>query len=672
VLTLDKFIDSAGPATQEEAAITRPRLQLEAAPEMWARALLIRTFEERLLKLFSEGKLFGTVHTCIGQEFTGIAVSSQLIEGDVMVSNHRCHGHYLARTGDVEGLMAEVMGRETGICGGRGGSQHICTTGFFSNGVQGGMLPVAAGVAFAMELRAGKHIVVAFIGDGTLGQGTVYETLNIVSKWKIPLLIVLENNGYAQSTAQSQTLAGDISARAKAFGIVAYNGTTSDPHALNAIMQIAVDDVREKRRPVFVRIDTNRLMAHSKGDDDRLAAEVEHYWAKDPLRRFAAEYPEEALRLRNTAEERVSGAVEAASVAAFASVRKSEITGETSPVWEPTKIEGEERVVTRIYQALREQMAQDDRVVILGEDIEGPYGGAFKVTKDLSLLHPSRVRNTPISEASLIGIGNGLAMAGFRPVCEIMFGDFLTLAADQIINHASKFQWVYNDQVTVPIIIRTPMGGRRGYGATHSQSLEKHFLGLPGTRVLAIHSRYDPHTIYKRLLATIEQPTIVIENKVLYGDYVTHQTINGFRCEHTQEDFPTTRITSTSKPDVTIMCYGGMLVEAEKAADRLFDEHEVVAEIICPIQLFPLRIQPVLESVRSSRRLLVVEEGQVFCGFGAEVLAAVQEACTDGLLSARRHGAAPHPLPCSRSAELESLPRIDSIVAHCVEMVGNG
>ncbi len=130
-----------------------------------------------------------------------MAVAEHLLPGDLIFSNHRCHGHYLARTGDVDGLMAEIMGRATGICGGRGGSQHICAHGVFSNGVQGGIAPVAAGLALAQNLTQSGHIAVCFIGDGTLGEGVLYETLNIASKWKLPLLVVLENNGYAQSTS---------------------------------------------------------------------------------------------------------------------------------------------------------------------------------------------------------------------------------------------------------------------------------------------------------------------------------------------------------------------------------------------------------------------------------------------------------------------------------------
>jgi len=197
-------------------------------------AFLIRAFEQKLLGLFSEGKLFGTVHTCIGQEFSGLAVCRNLQDGDLIFTNHRGHGHFLARTGDVNGLMAEIMGRKTGVCGGRGGSQHICSQGVFSNGVQGGIVPVSAGLALAQKLAKRGNIVAVFIGDGTLGEGVVYEAFNIASKWELPLLIALENNLYAQSTAQRQTLAGDICQRAEAFGI---HSLMADTWALDGLFE---------------------------------------------------------------------------------------------------------------------------------------------------------------------------------------------------------------------------------------------------------------------------------------------------------------------------------------------------------------------------------------------------------------------------------------------------
>jgi len=655
----------------ESKTAEMPHAIRDAARQLYADAFLIRCFEERLLKLFSEGKLFGTVHTCIGQEFTGIAVARHLLAGDLIFTNHRCHGHYLARTGDVEGLMAEIMGRSTGICGGRGGSQHICSAGVYSNGVQGGTVPVAAGLALAQKMAGRGNVVVVFIGDGTLGEGVVYETLNVAARWNLPMAVVLENNGYSQSTQTAETTAGDILKRAEAFGIAAWHASTWDPAHLIDTMECVIGHAREQCRPAFVRVDTYRLAAHSKGDDERPAGELDQYRSMDPLNRFSASEPEEAAVLRHSAESRVSRAVELALPAEFTQIEpESAVSAGRS--WQRTEIQGSELVARRIHAALREQMSQDSRALILGEDIEAPYGGAFKITRDLSDSFPGRVCNTPLSEAALVGLGTGLAMAGMRPICEIMFGDFLTLAADQIINHAAKFQWAYNGQVSVPMVIRTPMGGRRGYGPTHSQSIEKHFLGVPGLNVVAIHHRYDPYLLYRDLFAVIDQPTLVIENKALYGERVSHETIGGFWCEHTGGAFPATRIRSSAVPEITIVCYGGMLPEAEKAADRLFEEHEIVAEIICPTQICPLDVEPILESVRTTRRLLLVEEGQVFCGFGSEVAAAVHEGCPELRLLVRRQGAARHPLPASKPAELASLPGADSIVRDCVEMVRNG
>ena len=632
-------------------------------------AFLIRAFEQKLLGLFSEGKLFGTVHTCIGQEFSGLAVCRNLQDGDLIFTNHRGHGHFLARTGDVNGLMAEIMGRKTGVCGGRGGSQHICSQGVFSNGVQGGIVPVSAGLALAQKLAKRGNIVAVFIGDGTLGEGVVYEAFNIASKWELPLLIALENNLYAQSTAQRQTLAGDICQRAEAFGI---HSLMADTWALDGLFERAADAVeyvRAQSKPCFLRIDTYRLMAHSKGDDDRDPAEVKRYWSLDPLLACEQEYPEQAAGFKMRAQERVAAAVEDAEASPFTEAEPQEAPANRDVRWVPARIDSSDRVSGRIYQGLRQAMESDDRVILLGEDIESPYGGAFKVTKDLSALFPGRVRNTPISEAALVGIGSGMAMAGERPICEIMFGDFLALACDQIINHAAKFRYMYNGKVSVPVVIRTPVGGRRGYGPTHSQSLEKHFLGVPGTRVFALHHRYDPAAFYENLLQQIDRPTLVLENKVLYAKNVSSEAPQGFRWEHTDEQFPCTRLCPAASADITIVCYGGMLEEAEKAVDQLFEEHDVIAEIICPLQLYPLDLNPILESVRETRKLLIVEEGQGFCAFGSEVLAAIQESDPGLLTRSKRRSAPAHPIPSCKPLELDLLPGSDAIAASALEVV---
>ncbi len=627
------------------------------------KALLIRSVEERLLSLFAEGKLFGTVHTCIGQEFTGVAIAESLQQGDLMCSNHRGHGHFIAKTNRVEELIAEIMGRQNGVCGGRGGSQHICADGFYSNGIQGGMTAVGAGLALSLKLKEQPNIVVVFIGDGTLGEGLLYETFNIASKWNLPLMVVIENNLYAQSTSQTQTLAGDILARAEAFGIKTKHADTWNYAALIDTAKEAVEYVRQGN-PLFFRIDTYRLMAHSKGDDDRSSDEVEGYRLKDPLTRFQAEYPDKAAEMLDRIKLRIDAAVQEADNAPYTaaiSVSEEEIA-KTQSVWHDIQIAQPERMSTLLHGSLQRNMQSNPNIVIIGEDIEGPYGGAFKVTKNLSLEHPGRVRNTPISEGMLSGAGNGLALGGLIPVVEIMFGDFLTLCTDQFINHASKFRYMYNDKVTLPVILRTPMGGKRGYGATHSQCLEKHFLGLPGTQVLALNNRLDPGIIYDTLFASIDRPTLVIENKMLYAMRVQSEAPEGFTWQYDEAQFPTLRLKPYGAADLTLLCYGGMLPDAEKAVDTLFEEYDIIAEIICPIQLYPLNPWPVIESVQHSGRLIVVEEGHNFAAFGSEVISQMMLHSPGALKKLERVGPPLHPIPSCGPLEKALLPGVSHIV----------
>ncbi len=636
-----------------------------------AKALTIRRTEERLLKLFAKGKLFGTVHTCIGQEWTGVAVMEALKPGDFIFSNHRGHGHFLAWTDDVEGLIAEIMGRSTGVCGGRGGSQHLCRDGFFANGVQGGTVPVAAGLAMARRLEGGSNIATVFIGDGTLGQGVVYETLNIAAKWSLPLLIVVEDNGMAQSTPQADTLAGTIKGRAYAFGIDARYADTWNPENLIERASEAVRLVRRTRRPLLLQVKTYRLSAHSKGDDNRDPEEVSAFARADPLNQILAEDSPESRKLLAAIDRRLDKAVERASAAPFATIaeNRQEVRPETLPCpsWSPVTFDSR-RVVDAIRDALSEAMSRDARIILLGEDIRDPCGGAFKVTAGLSENFGDRVRNTPISEAAMVGIASGLALAGWRPAVEIMFGDFLMLAADQIINHAAKFSWMYNDQVEVPIVIRTPMGGYRGYGPTHSQCLEKHLLGLPGTRVLAVHKRWCPAQMYRTLLAGCDRPTLVIENKLLYGQRTDSCPPPG--CELTAADapFPTIRIAPAGERQLTIVTYGGLVSAVESAIANLADE-DLACDLLIPTQLYPLDIAPIAESVAQTRRLLVVEEGQGFAGFGSELIARLASDGGIGSFHAGRICAAACPIPAAKPAERTALPGIETVTRAAIRLV---
>jgi TPP-dependent pyruvate/acetoin dehydrogenase alpha subunit len=250
---------------------------------LYRRMRFIRRFEETVLALFEEGLLNGTTHACIGQEADAVGLMEHLRDGDHLFSNHRCHGHFLAWTGDAFGLLAEIMGKPAGLCAGIGGSQHICAPGFKSNGVQGGIVPAAAGIALAEQLRGSDGLSVVFLGDGTLGEGVVYETLNLTALWQLPLLLVLEDNGWSQSTPSSLNLAGDIAARFTAFGLPVVEVAGTDVLEIEAAAGEAVAGCRARQGPGVLVIHTYRLCHHSKNDDHRPVEEVQLRWAYDPL-----------------------------------------------------------------------------------------------------------------------------------------------------------------------------------------------------------------------------------------------------------------------------------------------------------------------------------------------------------------------------------------------------
>mgnify|MGYP005842552585 CR=1 FL=1 len=239
--------------------------------ELYKIMYLIRRFEETVLEEFSRGRFTGTTHTYLGQEANAVGVISNLLPGDIVVSNHRCHGHFLAAGGDVRALFAELMGKTTGVCGGKGGSQHLHWNNFFSNGILGGTLPLAAGMALAEKLKGNQSLTVVFLGDGALDEGVVYETMNLSALKLVPILFVVENNHIAQTTPIQDHLAGDIPARFQAFGIPAVHLDTSDVLVIRSSAANACNDIRKHRRPRALILESNRFGPHSKGDDTRPA-----------------------------------------------------------------------------------------------------------------------------------------------------------------------------------------------------------------------------------------------------------------------------------------------------------------------------------------------------------------------------------------------------------------
>jgi pyruvate/2-oxoglutarate/acetoin dehydrogenase E1 component len=336
---------------------------------------------------------------------------------------------------------------------------------------------------------------------------------------------------------------------------------------------------------------------------------------------------------------------------------------------------GHPRCVQVLNETLHELFAARDDVSLLGEDVLDPYGGAFKVTQGLSDAYPDRVLTTPISEASLFGVAAGLALRGQRPILEIMFGDFVALGFDQIVNGVAKFREMYDDQVTVPLVVRTPMGGRRGYGPTHSQSLEKLLLGVPNIVVVAASECHDLRAL---LTAAVEddRPVFFVENKLMYGRPNRRPEdghVGELEVRETGDPYPALTFSGTgfSEGAATVVTYGGMLPVVLDAVTELVLEHEIFCEVVALSQLLPVELDPVLESVARTGALVTAEEGTLTGGFGAEIAARVQEAAWGDLRRpVQRVAARDGIVPSARPLEDAMLPSARDVVEAILVLEG--
>ncbi len=632
--------------------------------EIYEACQKIRCTEESLLDLFVQGKMNGTIHTCVGQELASFFVINQLSTEDYIFSNHRCHGHYLHRFNDPRSLIAELMGKKSGMCSGIGSSQHICRETFFSNGLQGGIVPLAAGAAYSSKLRNSDAISVVFIGDGTLGEGSIYETFNIAAILELPLLVVCEDNGFAQSTRKVNAFRGNVESRVSGFGLNFFHSSMWNENELESKSIDAVQYVKKSSKPAFLHIDTYRLNSHSKSDDNRDVSEIEEFRKIDPLVLYSEKNKEltekidkkileETILLINeiskdgeiSLSEYIEDHFEHREVSLF---HDQDVIGDIS----------QKRVVERINDFFHSLLSVDDRAFFLGEDVSDPYGGAFKVSKGLSDRFPKQVFSSPISEQAIAGISNGMALTGIKPYLEIMFGDFMTLVFDQLLNHASKFYYMYDKQVTCPVVIRTPVGGGRGYGPTHSQAIEKLVVGLDCVRVVAIDAFRDPFITYSEIHQS-KHPVVVIENKAGYGRYVREITTDFYEIRNGQGYLSNTQIVTThGLPNVTIVTYGESASRVAAVLDELFESYEVIVDLHVLTSLYPLNTNDLIESAQTTKKVLIIEESSEPFGLGSEISAQLTERLPN--IKIKRLGAMSVPIPSIRSLE-ESVLNFDKI-----------
>jgi len=672
-------------------------ISADLALKMLEQVLQIRYFEVKLseLKMGTDPKrpgfnYVGASHLYAGQEPVAVGVMAALRPDDYITSTHRGHGHCMAKGGDMKLMMAEVMGKEIGYCRGRGGSMHIADmtkNNLGANAIVGGSYGIAVGAAIAAKRLGQPQIVAAFVGDGSANNGIAHESMNMASAMHAPVVFVIENNGVGMTCRVDEVTNVDFLAR-RAAGYRMPGEVVDGTNALAVYdaARRAADHARGQKGPFLLECMTFRIFGHSLSDDRRSyrTREEEELWlSQDGVEKMKREVidaglmtPEEVEQLDHRVQEDVEEVTDFAIAAEYPDPKTvmeglfSNTLCETVPpgfhteglnpgdVKLPRDEEGRLFYGEAVNEALREEMARDRRVVLCGEDV-AQYGGAFGVTRGLrDTFGPERVWNTAISEACIVGSGVGAAMAGLRPVVELMYIDFVGLAMDQIANQAAKVRYMFGGRAEVPLVIRTQIGGGKGYAGQHSQSLESWFTHVPGLKIAIPSTPYDVKGLLKTAIRD-NDPVVFIEHQLLYSGKEYKQVVPE---EEYTIPFGVGDIKRSGK-DITIVSYSRLVHEALAAAEALAAEG-VEAEVIDPRTLFPLDIDMIIESVRKTGRVVLAAQSCRTGSFLAEVAAQIQERAFDYLdAPIMRVGAYDCPPPMSPSLENEFLPNAEKIAA---------
>jgi 2-oxoisovalerate dehydrogenase E1 component len=630
---------------------------------------LIRRFEDRAAELFAEGVIFGTAHSCVGQEAIAVGAASAMRDTDYLVGHHRSHGHLIAAGADLRRMMAEMFGKRTGYCKGLGGSMHIADLSLDilgCNGIVGAGIPHACGAALTAKLRGTGQVAVAYFGDGAAGQGAVHEGMNLAATWQLPVVFICENNQFALSADwRTQRAVEDIADRAAGYGMPGEVVDGNDVAAVEEAVTRALAHARAGNGPTLLEMKTFRRMQHSMRanlPDVRDPATLEEWESKDPLPRLAVELDLDDDAIADV-ECDVAAQVEAAIDAARADEDASSddllsaVFGEHRRYPEPPAPGDRELgFVAAVREALALELAADDDVIVIGEDI-GRVGGLFRATEGLyERFGADRIRDTPLTESGFIGCGIGAALTGLRPVVELQFSDFSGVAFDQIMNQAAKLRFMMGGTPSLPLVIRMVSGAGVRLGAQHSQSLEALFAHIPGLVVAMPSNAYDAKGL---LTAAIEDdnPVIFLEQKLLFfGEPVPVPE------ERYAIELGKARIVQEGT-DVTVVALGALVPQALRAARELAAEG-VSVEVLDPRTLVPLDTDAIAASVTKTHRVVVAHEAVQFCGFGSEVAAHVAEHCFWDLdAPVARVGAASHPMPYQKDLETATLPGAAEIAA---------
>jgi len=660
----------------------------------------IRALEMNISKLLGKAVLKGASHLYAGEEAVAVGAISALRDDDLITSTHRGHGHAHAhgdsaaktsaeKQAHFNKMMAEVLGKSGGYCKGKGGSMHIADVdhgNLGATGIVGGNLPVAVGAALAQKLKGTDRVVLCFFGDGASNTGNFHEALNMASIWDLPIVFIAENNLYGMSVpfARASKLP-NIADRACAYGMPGEIVDGMDVLEVRGAVATAVERARKGQGPTLIEAKTYRYFGHSHSDPRAYRTkEEEAFWKdRDPIQVLS----EQMMKVKYLDQHEFDKLEESVRNKLDTAMDYSEDSSPADPqelatdVFAPSKfteddyqkdaalrqairegkVEREIAYSQALVEAMREEMQRDPNVFIMGEDV-GLYGGAYGATRGLmEEFGEQRVLDTPISEATIGGAAVGAAMAGMRPVAEIMYVDFTPLAMDQIANQGAKNRYMFGGKTSVPMVLRTEGGAGRAIAAHHSQSLESLWTHFPGIYVVMPSTPYDAKGLLKAAIRD-DNPVMFIEHKMLYKE----------KGPVPEEDYIIPfGVADIKRPgkDVTVVTYSRMVLCALEAAEILSKEG-IEVEVIDLRTLNPLDIDTVVGSIRKTHRFVGVTEAYENTSFINEVMAQINEQAFDWLDGEMiRVAAANVPVPRAEILEDLAIPNVSRIVAACRKAV---
>ncbi|HZK60313.1 MAG TPA: thiamine pyrophosphate-dependent enzyme [Cryobacterium sp.] len=644
---------------------------------------LIRAFEETVLDLAGEGLVHGPAHSSIGQEGGAVGSIVGLGSTDGVNGSHRGHHQFLAKAINhvsqgsldlddlvTEGIqsvlqrtLAEILGLAQGYCAGRGGSMHLQwleAGALGTNAIVGGGVPLAAGNAWAQRAAGTADVTVSYFGDGAVNIGSVLETMNLASAWKLPLCFFIENNLYAVSTHVSEATGEDrLSGRGQGFAIPSWRVDGMDPLAVHLAMKQAVELMRAGAGPTIIEVEVYRFF-HQNGSYPGSAfgyrsKEEEAQWrARDPLLRVAGEmialgFLDQAgvERIRRQATDAMTAAVLHLVEPDPASPGKRRIRpglwpdtgfvdvgcrGDASElagarVVEPTGFTGvteQKKFIDAVASVMDRRMGTDDRIVILGEDVHHLGGGTNGATRGLSKKFPERVLGTPISENAFAGLGGGMALDGrYRPVVEFMYPDFIWVAADQVFNQIAKARHMFGGTHPVPLVLRTKVAMGSGYGSQHLMDPAGIFATSPGWRICAPSTPADYIGMMNTALA-LEDPVLVLEHVDLYAE--TGDVPLG----DLDYQLPFGRAAVRREgADVTVLTYLSMVKHSLAAVEEVGADAEVID--LRWLDRASFDWETVGASIRKTNSVLIVEQGARGTSYGGWLADEIQRRFFDWL-----------------------------------------